>query len=373
MKRGTLTRSVFFFLLLTVISFGVGNFFLGNSRPVEEAIGETESIAWRSEEEDRTIRVYKSVNEAVVFITTVTLTVDPFDFFPEVHPQKGSGSGVVVDAERGIILTNLHVIENAHEIQIMHANGRSYNAKLLGRDAQYDLAVLELIDPPVDLTAVTFGNSEALAVGQRVLAIGNPFGLNRTLTTGIISSLGRSVKGASGALMKGLIQTDAAINPGNSGGPLLDSDGRMIGLNTAILSQSGDSAGIGFAVPVNVIRRFLPELIEQGRVLRPELGWILVDTNQGPMIRRVANNGPADAAGLQPIERKVSGVFVRGYVRDVDKADLIVAVNKVNVQSKAEVEELLSKLSIEEDIFLTVRRGGSAGKERVVRVNPMVR
>ncbi len=333
-------------------------------------VAASSNTAWRSEEELRTVSVYKSVNEAVVFITTVTLTIDPIDFFYEVHPQQGSGSGIIVDAKKGIIVTNLHVIQDAHKIEIMLADGQPYQARLLGYDREYDLAVLQLKQPPANLTGIEFGDSGTLDVGQRVLAIGNPFGLNRTLTLGIISSLDRTIKTQEGILMKGLIQTDAAINPGNSGGALLDGDGRLIGINTAILSNSGSSAGIGFAVPINEIRRVLPELIATGKILRPYMGWILVDTNQGPMVRRVDPQSPAEQAGLQPIERIVQNVFARGFVRDIDRADLLFAIDGVKVKSREQVDEIIAQIKPVRPLKITLRRGGAGGAERTVEISP---
>jgi S1-C subfamily serine protease len=332
-----------------------------------------EGPAYRTEEEQRIIDTYKRANKAVVFITTITLTVDPYDFYMDLQPREGTGSGIIVDAERGIILTNLHVIQDAHKIQILLSGGEARSARLVGYDREFDIAVLQLHDVPPGLTALPFANSSRVEVGQRVLAIGNPFGLSGSLTTGIVSSLERSVKSPSGVMMRGLIQTDAAINPGNSGGPLLDVDGRLIGINTAILSQSGDSAGIGFAVPINQIRRVLPELIATGKVLRPKIGWMLVDTDQGPMVRRVVQNGPADRAGVQPIERLVANVFVQGVVSDIDRADLIVSVNGQQVKSREEVEEIVARADPEKPLVLRLRRGGREGKEREVTVTPVLR
>jgi S1-C subfamily serine protease len=327
---------------------------------------------WRTREEERTIQAYKKASPSVVFITTVTLTVDPFDFLGQIKPQEGSGSGVIVDAEAGIILTNLHVIQNAHQIQIMLDDGRSHQAKLLGYDREYDLAVLKLEQIAGALTDIPFGDSGVLEVGQRVLAIGNPFGLDRSLTQGIVSSLNRTVRSPSGALMRDMIQTDAAINPGNSGGPLLDGDGKLIGINTVIVSNSGDSAGVGFAVPINHIRAILPELIATGKVLRPQMGWVLVNTNHGVMVRRVIPGGPADEAGLAPIERIVSNVFVRGYTRDYDSADLLVAVNGAKVATRDDVSAELEKAERGAAVTLTVRRGGLNGEERKVELKPIL-
>jgi len=329
-------------------------------------------IISRSEDEQRTIDIYRLANEGVVFISTVTLTFDPFDFLPEVQPREGSGSGVIVDSEQGIILTNLHVIQDAHTIEIVLADGQGYKARLLGHDAELDLAVIQLVDPPSKLIALDFGDSNSLEVGQRVLAIGNPHGLERTLTSGIVSSLNRTVRNPNNFLMKGLIQTDAAINPGNSGGPLIDLSGRLVGLNTAILSRSGDSAGIGFAVPINHIRRVLPELIATGRVLRPKFGWLLVDTNQGPMVRRVAGDGPAARAGVQPIERPVANVFFRGFARDFERADLIVAVNGRSIRTSEEINDIISELEGAEPVRFLMRTGGIQGPSREIEITPIL-
>lgn len=331
-------------------------------------------LATRTEEETRTITVYKTASEAVVFITTISLAIDPNDIFMEVQPRQGTGSGIIIDANKGIVLTNLHVIQDAQKIDITLSDGKNYAARLLGYDRDYDIAVLQIHNPPSHLVSLTFADSSKVEVGQRVLAIGNPFGLGGTLTTGIISSLERTVKSPLGTVMKGLMQTDAAINPGNSGGPLLDADGRVIGINTAILSQSGDSAGIGFAVPINQIHRVLPELIATGKVLRPIIGWMLVDTNQGPMVRRILEDGPADKAGIQPIERKVDDkTFVQGYVRDFDRADLIVQVNGRKVHSADEVDEAVQQTESGKSLTLTLHRGGIKGAEREVTVTPVLR
>lgn len=326
--------------------------------------------ARRSPEEQQTIDIYKRAELGVVFITTISLSVDPFDVFPEVQQREGSGSGVVVDATRGIVLTNLHVIQDAHRIEISLASGAVVPAKLLGLDDEFDIAVLRLVDPPADLVAIPFGDSSLVEVGQRVLAIGNPFGLDRTLTAGIISSVNRTVKGNQGRLMRGLLQTDAAINPGNSGGPLLDMEGRLLGINSAILSQSGDSAGIGFAVPINQIKRVLPELIATGKVLRPKVGWILIDTLQGVMVRRVIAGSPAEASGIQPIEREVQRGLFWGLIRDFSRADVIVRVNDRPVRTREEVEQIISELTPGQRLTLRVRRGSARGPEREIELIP---
>lgn len=329
--------------------------------------------ATKSEEEQRIINVYKQTNAAVVYISTISYSRDPFDFYFDPEPKEGSGSGIIVDKDRGIIITNLHVIQDADRIEILLADGKPYRAKLLGFDEENDIAVLQLLEPPTDIVALPFGDSSRIEVGQRVLAIGNPFGLNRTLTTGIVSSIERTVRNPNGRLMSGLIQTDAAINPGNSGGPLIDGDGRLIGINTAILSKSGDSAGIGFAVPINKLARVLPELIETGKILRPKFGWILMDTNQGPMIRRILPDGPAGKAGLVPVERLVRKGALRGYVRDYSKADLIVKVNGVEVSSTDQVQEIITRAERGAVISFTLNSGGVRGPSRTIKIQPILR
>lgn len=331
--------------------------------------------ASRTPEEQKTIDMYKRANQAVVFITTRSYVVDPFTFFDEVKPQEGTGTGTIIDVERGLVITNLHVIESALQsggsVEIMLTNGQNAKAKLVGFDPESDIAVLQVTNLPRGTAGIPYGDSSSLEVGQRVLAIGNPFGLYRSLTAGIISSLDRTMKTPRGAVLKDLIQTDAAINPGNSGGPLLDADGRLIGINTAILSQSGDSAGVGFAVPINSIRRIIPELLATGKVSRASLGWMLVDTDQGPMVLRVLEDSPAERGGIRPIERVFSsGAFVQGYRRDIDSGDLVYKVNGKRVRNRDEVEDLIRTIKRGEPVELVLRTGGMYGKERQVSLVP---
>jgi S1-C subfamily serine protease len=335
--------------------------------------------ASRTPEEQKTIDLYKRANQAVVFITTRSYVVDPFTFFDEVKPQEGTGTGTIIDVDKGLVITNLHVIESAIQsggsVEIMLANGQSAKAKLVGFDPESDIAVLQVSNMPKSISGIPYGDSSALEVGQRVLAIGNPFGLYRSLTSGIISSLERSMKTPRGAVLKNLIQTDAAINPGNSGGPLLDADGRLIGINTAILSQSGDSAGVGFAVPINSIRRIIPELLSTGKVRRPSPGWQVVNTDQGPMVLRVQPGSPAERAGIRPIERVFSSsqsgsAFIQKFRRDIDNADLIFKVDGERVRNRDEVEDAIRRVKRGDAVTLTLRIGGVYGPERQVSVVP---
>ena len=314
------------------------------------------SPAPRTDEESQTIKVYETANNAVAFITTTSFAIDPFDLFMGVKPQEGTGSGLVFDAEKGLILTNVHVIQEAEKIEVSFGTGRQYSAKLIGADPDLDVAILQLVSGPTKITSLEFGNSDELAVGQRVLAIGNPFGLNRTLTTGIISSLGRTIRSPSNKMMKGLIQTDAAINPGNSGGPLLDAAGRVIGVNTAILSQSGDSAGVGFAVPINAVKKIINELIISGHVRRPFVGWSLVDTTEGPVVLRVQKGSPADTAGLRSAEKIVKQGNFQGIVRNLDQADVIKSINGKVPANASEAEDIIKEIKDGDTINVTINR-----------------
>ncbi|MDR1210925.1 MAG: trypsin-like peptidase domain-containing protein, partial [Spirochaetaceae bacterium] len=250
-------------------SAGQETFRLTQTAHVDPRLIKTAELAVFSEDERENIAVYEQLNEAVVNITTETVAIN---WFLEPIPQEGgSGSGSIIDLN-GYVLTNNHVIENAYKVFINLADGSQYEGQVIGTDPENDLAVLKF-DPPAgtELKTVPYGDSANLKVGQKVMAIGNPFALERTLTVGIVSGLGRPIQTSRQNIIRDMIQTDASINPGNSGGPLLDSQGRMIGINTMIYSPSGGSVGIGFAVPVNTAIRVVSELIQFGRVRR---GWI---------------------------------------------------------------------------------------------------
>lgn len=365
MRKNKLPSSKLLLLFVLVLVIAALSQMLGQL----DAESKEAKPAWRSEQEERTIQVYEKTDDAVVFITTINEYVDPFDIFYGVKQQRGTGSGIIVDSKKGIILTNFHVLQGAEYLEITLGDNSNYKARLVGLDEEDDLAVLQLVDPPANLHSVPFGDSSLLKIGQRVLAIGNPFGLQRTLTEGIVSSLDRTIKGANGKVMRNLIQTDAAINPGNSGGPLLDLDGRLIGVNTAILSQSGDSAGIGFAVPIDRIKRVLGELIATGKVLRRDFGWVLVNTNQGPMVYQVFPDTAADKAGVEPILKRAD-IYRGRYIRDFRNAYLIDKVAGKKVRTKEEVEEVINSIDRDATIEFEFRIGGNTGRKRAVKIKP---
>jgi S1-C subfamily serine protease len=310
-----------------------------------------------SQEEQVNISVYDNVNRSVVNITTRGVRGERF-FLMQV-PTEGAGSGSVLD-QTGHILTNNHVIEGARQVSATLFDGRSYDARFVGADAINDVAVIKIDAPAESLHPVTFGDSRHLKVGMRVFAIGNPFGLERTLTTGIISSLNRALQIHENRTVKSIIQIDAAINPGNSGGPLLDSHSRLIGMNTAIATKTGQSAGVGFAIPVGLIARIVPQLIEKGRVLRPEIGISKVfETEQGLLIYQLVPGGPAERAGLQG-PQYVShrrGPFV---VESIDRtaADLIVSVDGQKVTSADDFLGIIEAREPGAKVDLTIVRKG---------------
>ena len=260
-----------------------------------------------TEDEKNNIELYEKLSPGVVNISSTTMERD---FFFNVIPREGAGSGSIID-ERGYILTNNHVIEDAGKIEVTLEGGKKYPAKLVGTDPDADVAVLKIDVAREHLTVIPMGTSENLKVGQKALAIGNPFGLGRTLTTGVVSSVGRTLRTSGGTLMEDIIQTDAAVNPGNSGGPLIDSSGKMIGINTAIFSPTGASVGIGFAVPVDMAKRVVNDLITKGYssypwlgatflTLTPDLAEALrLPVQSGAMIVEVLPHGPAEKAGLR--------------------------------------------------------------------------
>jgi S1-C subfamily serine protease len=313
-----------------------------------------------TEEERNNIAVYEKVADGVV---NVTSTAVQMDFFFNAFPTQGSGSGSIIDV-KGHILTNHHVVAEAQKLEVTLADGSKWPAKLVGSDPDNDLAVIKIEAPKEKLKVIAMGDSKNLRIGQKVLAIGNPFGLQRTLTTGIISSLGRTIRSDVGTLMEDIIQTDAAINPGNSGGPLLNSDGEIIGINSAILSPSGGNVGIGFAVPVNLARRVVPELISKGYVTYPWIGatiqslipemakYLKLKIERGAMISDLVKGGPADKAGLRGGNQRVQV----GNMILLVGGDIVVKADQHDVKTNDELIRYIREKKPGDTILLQVLR-----------------
>lgn len=318
-------------------------------------------------EERVNIAVYERVNTSVVHLTTKGIRADAV-FLLDL-PTEGAGSGSVLD-KQGHILTNYHVVQEARQVNVLFADGKAYDARFVGADQINDIAVIRVEAPEEILEPVEFADSARLKVGQRVYALGNPFGLERTLTTGIISSLNRSLPLHANRTIKQIIQIDAAINPGNSGGPLLDTRGRLIGMNTAIASKTGQSSGVGFAIPSNLIARIVPQLISKGKVVRPEIGISRVyETERGLLIARLTEGGPAARAGLQgpAVTNRRRGPFT---VESIDRsaADLIIAVDDEKVETADDFLGYIEARNPGDRVVLTVIRGGREIKVPVTLV-----
>lgn len=307
-------------------------------------------------DEQNNIDVYKALSPGVAFITSTTYRAD---FWGGV--EEGSGSGSVIDAQ-GHILTNYHVIEGAQKLTVSLGGDKVYSATVIGGDPDTDLAVIKIEPPKVGLVTIPLSNSDNLIIGQKVLAIGNPFGLDRTLTTGIISGLQRPIRARNGRPIEGAIQTDASINPGNSGGPLLDKYGKMIGINSQILSPAGGSVGVGFAIPVNIAKRVVPQLIQFGEVRRPKLGanlyavaqlleqGVRLPIDNGLLIRNVMPGSTVDKAGLRGLSRSNVGDIVLG--------DVITSIDGEKLNSLDDLYRFLDKKQIGDTVQVEVFRNG---------------
>lgn len=321
-----------------------------------------------SEDEKSTIELFREASPSVVHITTLARRRDRLSFNVLEIPD-GTGTGFIYD-DAGHVVTNFHVIRNAHAARIMLADNSTWDATLVGYAAEKDIAVLKINAPPGRLKKVAIGTSSDLQVGQKVFAIGSPFGLDQTLTTGVISGLGREIESIGGQMMEGIIQTDAAINPGNSGGPLLDSAGRLIGVNTMIVSHSGNFSGIGFAVPVDVVNQVVPEIIRSGAIQsnpseRGVLGVQLIedalarrlDVQQGALISRVYENSGAESAGLQATYRDQNGL--------VHVGDILVEVAGRPITAAADVVKSLQGKKPGEEVDVVVVRQSKTVKLKV--------
>jgi putative serine protease PepD len=342
----------------TALAFNLGKIWPGGD-PSATAFAEGPAPAGISDpsavtDEQNSIEVYKTISPGVAFISTTSYVQD---MWGDTEEGKGNGSGSVIDTE-GHILTNNHVVEGATKLTVKLGGEKVYPASVVGRDPDTDLAIIKIDNPPAGIPVVPLGDSDKLAVGQKVLAIGNPFGLDRTLTTGVISGLERPIRGTNNKPIDAAIQTDASINPGNSGGPLLDKFGRMIGINSQILSRGGGSVGVGFAIPVNLAKRVIPQLLQYGEVRRPKLGASLpsvsdlvergyrMPVQQGLLVAQVQSGGSAERAGL------------KGLTSDGALGDILISADGQKLNDLDDLYRLLDKKNIGDTMNFEVYRAG---------------
>ena len=336
---------------LVVIAVTVGIFVSATNKenPTASATAET-TPAFLTNDEQNNISVFKSASPSVVFVTNTQLRRQRFSLNVMEIP-RGSGTGFIWD-ESGLIVTNFHVVQGANKITIELQSNKSYQATVVGSAPEKDIALLKIDAPNEDLQPLPLGDSASLAVGRKVLAIGNPFALDTTLTVGVVSALNREIKSITNRTIKNVIQTDAAINPGNSGGPLLNSNGQLVGVNTAIYSPTGASAGIGFAIPVNAVKVIIPQLIEHGKLIRPVLGiepltdyWTRRLRVKGVAILSVREGLPAANAGMVGVREDRRGKIHLG--------DVIIAINGQNIINEDSLLNQLEQFSPGETVKIT--------------------
>jgi S1-C subfamily serine protease len=326
-------------------------------RPVTQPVGDLGA------DERANIAVFEQASPSVTYITNKRFQRDYFSFSVMEIPQ-GTGSGFLWD-NKGHVVTNFHVIYEADEIEVKLMDGRSYDATIVGADPDHDLAVLQINATNLNIPPLMIGSSNDLRVGQKVLAIGNPFGLDSTLTTGIISALGRTIQSMTKRYIHDVVQTDAAINPGNSGGPLLDSFGRLIGVNTAIISPSGTYSGVGFAVPVDTVNRVVTKLINHGKVGRPGFGISLIPEHimsrigiEGVGILDVFNGSAAEEAGLREVKRLSNG--------RIEMGDIIIEVDGAKIRKSSDLIRILDRHEVGDEVDIVIIRKNVKKSVRIV-------
>jgi S1-C subfamily serine protease len=349
-KRGNLLPWLLLLLLLAGIWW-----YLSRPKPSYEPDAKPRPVTARGDlaaDEKNTIELFETTSASVAYITSIELRRSLFSLNIYEIPQ-GTGSGFIWD-KKGRIVTNYHVIEDASRVEVTLADHSTWKGTVVGVAPDKDIAVLQISAPAQKLKPISIGESHNLKVGQKVFAIGNPFGFDQTMTTGIVSALNREIKSATGRTIQGVIQTDAAINPGNSGGPLLDSAGRLIGVNTAIYSPSGASAGIGFAVPVDIVNGVVPEIIRYGRLIRPGIGVSVANESvarrlgiRGVLIISIQPGSSAETAGLR-------GTLWRG--NEIILGDIIETVNNIRISSYDDFRNELDKYHVGDEITLGIFR-----------------
>ncbi|HEX4880053.1 MAG TPA: trypsin-like peptidase domain-containing protein [Limnobacter sp.] len=362
LQRGASAMALLAFVLFVALLYvlynqsSISNWFTGSSADATPRVVQPRGDLSASEQS--VVELFEVSKGSVAYIFTES--VQGQLFFRRV--AEGTGSGFVWD-EQGHIVTNAHVVQGANRIRVQLDDSEPLPARLVGLAPSYDLAVVRLVSAPANLRPIPVGTSSDLKVGQSVFAIGNPFGLSKTLTTGIVSALERTLPVSNGREIPDVIQTDAAINPGNSGGPLLDSAGRLIGVNTAILSQSGSSAGVGFAIPVDLVNRIVPQLIERGTLPRPGIGIAVADEAlarrlgiRGVAVMGVEPGSPAEQAGLKPFDLQAGVV-----------GDIIIAVDRKPVANVQQMSKALEAVGVGGTVQLLVMRGDDT-REVPVRI-----
>ena len=365
------TRIILAALVLILGAFWAGARFAPRQPTSVEALplggaAAAKSIAERdsalTDDESINVRIYRQASPAVANILT---KATEYDFFMDPVPVEGAGSGFVIDA-RGYILTNFHVVEGAQSIEVVLGDQSRYPAKFIGADQRNDVALVKIEPKGNHLVALSLGDSTSLQVGQKVLAIGNPFGFQSTLTTGVVSALGRTVQTSQTTFIDEAIQTDAAINRGNSGGPLINTHGEVIGINSAIYTPTGTTAGIGFAIPINTAKNIANDLITDGRVHRaflgvetlPVNGWLSealdLPVKEGLLVERATKGGPAAAAGIRGGDRVAQAGMRRIYIG----GDVIVAIDSQKIAGQFDVNVLLNRKRPGDTVTVTLYRGG---------------
>ncbi len=353
---------------LVVIAVTVGIFVSATNKENPTAIATAGTTpVFLTNDEQNNISVFKSASPSVVFVTNTQLRRQRFSLNVMEIP-RGSGTGFIWD-ESGLIVTNFHVVQGANKITIELQSNKSYQATVVGIAPEKDIALLKIDAPKEDLQPLPLGDSTSLAVGRKVLAIGNPFALDTTLTVGVVSALGREIKSITNRTIKNVIQTDAAINPGNSGGPLLNSNGQLVGVNTAIYSPTGASAGIGFAIPVNAVKVIIPQLIEHGKLIRPVLGietltdyWTRRLRVKGVAILSVREGLPAAKAGMVGVREDRRGKIHLG--------DVIIAINGQNVINEDSLLNQLEQFSPGDNVKVTTLKDEKIHNYNVQLVAP---
>ena len=337
------------------------------SAEIPDTTGASDDQIMLTDDESNNIKIFKDASASVVFVTNTQLWRRSFSYNATEIPA-GSGTGFIWDSE-GLVVTNYHVIHNANTINITLQSGATYKAEIVGKAPEKDIALLRINAPEETLSPVHLGDSDNLEVGRKVLAIGNPFGLETTLTVGVVSALGREIKSLNNRTIKNVIQTDAAINPGNSGGPLLDSSGHLVGVNTMIVSPSGGNAGIGFVIPVNTVKMIVPQLLEHGKLYRPRLGiepvpdsWTKQRQIKGVAVLGVQRGLPAEKAGMIGIREDRQNNFYLG--------DIITAINDDPVSNWDSLLSSLEKYQPGDEVTVTTVRDNKTIKYLVTLAEP---